>query len=463
MNSRFGSGRMMKSSAPVMPVDEAAASPAAPRGPCRPSGPRRARGRAGSPGGRRSACGERRPDDLRARAPRRAARLARRGYVERLGQQVAQVEHLDVAVAQRLREARRAPPARARPTGRRRTAARRCCAGSAGAARCRGGAAGPCAGARLRWPRHVPRREGTYPLQSMKLEGIHHITAITGDAPANVDFYVGVARPAAGQEDGQPGRPDRLPPVLRRRGRQPGGGPDVLRVPGRRRGRAGDGMVHRIVWRVGVEASLDFWERAAGAPRAWPRRARRRPALRRPRGAGARAAWSTDARDAPLAPTAPDVPRRARAAGLRRGARVRLGPGARVRRCCATTLGFDGGAGGRLGVARRRARVRSSTTRRRRSAASQGAGTVHHVAWASRLDDQDAWRAAGRPCRRAPDAGHRPLLLPLGLLPRAERGAVRARDDRPRLRGRRAARARSASGCRCRRRSSTAARRSSGR
>ena len=26
----------------------------------------------------------------------------------------------------------------------------------------------------------------------MKLEGIHHVTAITGDAPGNVDFYTGV-------------------------------------------------------------------------------------------------------------------------------------------------------------------------------------------------------------------------------------------------------------------------------
>ena len=26
----------------------------------------------------------------------------------------------------------------------------------------------------------------------MKLEGIHHITAITGDAPRNVDFYARV-------------------------------------------------------------------------------------------------------------------------------------------------------------------------------------------------------------------------------------------------------------------------------
>jgi glyoxalase family protein len=26
----------------------------------------------------------------------------------------------------------------------------------------------------------------------MELHGVHHITAITGDAPANVEFYVGV-------------------------------------------------------------------------------------------------------------------------------------------------------------------------------------------------------------------------------------------------------------------------------
>jgi hypothetical protein len=51
----------------------------------------------------------------------------------------------------------------------------------------------------------------------MKLEGVHHITAITGDAQKNVDFYVGVWVPPPGEEDGEPGRPDRLPPLLRRR------------------------------------------------------------------------------------------------------------------------------------------------------------------------------------------------------------------------------------------------------
>ena len=42
----------------------------------------------------------------------------------------------------------------------------------------------------------------------MQLEGIHHITAITGDAPGNVDFYTRVMGLRHGRQDGQPGRPD---------------------------------------------------------------------------------------------------------------------------------------------------------------------------------------------------------------------------------------------------------------
>ena len=49
----------------------------------------------------------------------------------------------------------------------------------------------------------------------MKLEGLHHITAITGNAPDNVDFYTGVLGLLNGQEVRQPGRPQRLSPLLR--------------------------------------------------------------------------------------------------------------------------------------------------------------------------------------------------------------------------------------------------------
>ena len=94
----------------------------------------------------------------------------------------------------------------------------------------------------------------------MKLEGIHHVTAITGDAPRNVDFYARVlglrlVKKTVNQDDpsvyhlfyaDEPGR----------------AGADItfFEYPGAQRGRAGAGMVHRVVFRVGSEAALDFWE-----------------------------------------------------------------------------------------------------------------------------------------------------------------------------------------------------------
>ena len=85
----------------------------------------------------------------------------------------------------------------------------------------------------------------------MRLEGIHHITAITGDAPRQRRLLHARPRPAAGQEERQPGRPDRLPPLLRRRARQRRVGPDVLRVPGRpaRPPGARDGAPDRVARR----------------------------------------------------------------------------------------------------------------------------------------------------------------------------------------------------------------------
>ena len=67
----------------------------------------------------------------------------------------------------------------------------------------------------------------------MNLDGVHHVTAITGDAQRNVDFYVGVlglrpVKKTVNQDD-----PSRLPPLLRRREGGCGLGLGLLRVPGR--------------------------------------------------------------------------------------------------------------------------------------------------------------------------------------------------------------------------------------
>src|SRR5256885_5379480 len=99
----------------------------------------------------------------------------------------------------------------------------------------------------------------------MKLEGIHHVTAITGDAPRNVDYYTGtlglrLVKKTVNQDD---------PTVyhLFYADEQGSAGADItfFEYPGSPRGRAGDGMVHRVVFRVGSEEALDFWaERAHG-------------------------------------------------------------------------------------------------------------------------------------------------------------------------------------------------------
>ena len=119
----------------------------------------------------------------------------------------------------------------------------------------------------------------------MRLEGIHHITAITGDAPRNVDFYTRVlglrlVKKSVNQDD---------PTVyhLFYADEVGSAGSDLtfFEYPGAQPGRAGRGMVHRIGWRVASEDALSLLGRA---PRRRGRRgrppARRRAAVRRSRG-----------------------------------------------------------------------------------------------------------------------------------------------------------------------------------
>jgi len=94
----------------------------------------------------------------------------------------------------------------------------------------------------------------------MRLEGIHHITAITGDAPQNVNFYAGVlglrlVKKTVNQDD-----PTVYHLFYADEVGSPGSDITFFEYPGARRGRAGGGMVHRIVWRVASEAALSFWE-----------------------------------------------------------------------------------------------------------------------------------------------------------------------------------------------------------
>src|SRR5437660_7357286 len=104
----------------------------------------------------------------------------------------------------------------------------------------------------------------------MKLEGIHHVSSITGDAQVNVNFYAGVlglrmVKKTVNQDD---------PTVYHLFYGDDKGSPGFdltfFEYPGAHPGRPGQGMIHRIVLRVASEQALDFWERRLGNGRRSP-------------------------------------------------------------------------------------------------------------------------------------------------------------------------------------------------
>src|SRR5882672_10442867 len=94
----------------------------------------------------------------------------------------------------------------------------------------------------------------------MRLEGVHHVTAITGDVLQNVEFYTGVlglrlVGKSVNQDD-----PSVYHVFFSDEHGQPGADITFFEYRDAARGRAGSGMVYRVLWRVRDVAALAFWE-----------------------------------------------------------------------------------------------------------------------------------------------------------------------------------------------------------
>src|SRR5918911_4255057 len=106
------------------------------------------------------------------------------------------------------------------------------------------------------------RRDGGPALNDdMRLEGIHHVTAITADAPRNVDFYARIlglrlVKKTVNQDD-----PTVYHLFYADEQGDPGSDITFFEYPGARQGRAGAGMVHTVQWRVASDDAVDFWEK----------------------------------------------------------------------------------------------------------------------------------------------------------------------------------------------------------
>jgi glyoxalase family protein len=228
---------------------------------------------------------------------------------------------------------------------------------------------------------------------SMQLEGIHHITCITGDAPGNVDFYAGVlglrlVKKKKNQDD---------PTVyhLFYADEEGSAGSDItfFEYPGARRGRAGVGMVHTVTWRVSSIDALSFWERRLGDAGVTTRRNGQRLAFEDPEGLGLELAV-VDTADPPLAAVHPEIPAELALQGLD-SVRAFAADPARSRALLEDALGFRA-IGDRSWEVR--GADRGGHYAYDRSPASgagvPGAGTVHHVAWAAATDEIGAWQRA---------------------------------------------------------------------
>jgi len=225
----------------------------------------------------------------------------------------------------------------------------------------------------------------------VKLEGIHHITCITADAPANVDFYarllgLRMVKKTVNQDD---------PTVyhLFYADERGSAGADItfFEYPGAHRGRAGAGMVHRITWRVGSEEALDFWSERLGSERVEVAREGGRLRFADPEGLDLELAV-VETSDEPLTAEHPEIPRELRLQGFDGVRAYSLAPEASLM-FLEHAMGFDAVSPPEEWEARGDAR--GSFYAYDPAPVDRGiggAGTVHHVAWASTVEEHEAWR-----------------------------------------------------------------------
>jgi glyoxalase family protein len=93
----------------------------------------------------------------------------------------------------------------------------------------------------------------------MHLDGIHHITGITGDGQRCVDFYAGILGLSYEGRDRDFEAPGSHLIRLGGDPDRPGGTLSFIEAPGIGHGDPGSGMVHAVSWAVRSPASLEYW------------------------------------------------------------------------------------------------------------------------------------------------------------------------------------------------------------
>jgi glyoxalase family protein len=231
----------------------------------------------------------------------------------------------------------------------------------------------------------------------MRLDGIHHITCITADAPQNVEFYAGtlglrMVKKSVNQDD-----PTVYHLFYADEQGSPGSDITFFEYPGAPPGRAGAGMIHRITFRVASPDALSFWEKRleeAGTATT--------PSdgfLRFKDPEGLELEFKVvETSDEALIAEHPQVPREFALQGFH-AARAYSSDPDESRSLLEQTLGFEPQEETEWAINGDSRHNLYSYDEAPARPGLGGAGTVHHIAWASPMDDHAPWR------QRVADAG----------------------------------------------------------
>ena len=234
----------------------------------------------------------------------------------------------------------------------------------------------------------------------MRIEGIHHITAITGDAQRNVDFYARVLGLRLVKKTVNQDQPSVYHLFYADEKGSPGADITFFEFPGAAPGRAGAGMVHRVVWRVASEQALDFWAGRLGDDGIATERGDGSLRFADPEGLDHELVVR-DVPDEPLIADHPEVPREHALQGFYAARAYSADPDA-SRELLEQALGFMPHSENRYEARGEHRRGYWAYDEPPSEPGREGAGSVHHIAWASEMDDHEAWR------QRAIDHGARP-------------------------------------------------------
>lgn len=238
----------------------------------------------------------------------------------------------------------------------------------------------------------------------MQIDGIHHISTMTGDGRAATDFVTGVLGLRLAAKTVNQDAPDMYHLFFTDEDASAGSDLTMFETRGLPRGRAGAGMVHRTVFRVASDEAIGFWaERLTryGLPN---RQERGTLTFEDAEGLGFELVVDASA-DAPLRARHPQIPEEVALRGFDGVRMFSRAPG-RSAAVLTDVLGawtldpgtpLDGGFAEGPGRHELRSDRRGGVVTIDAAPTERplhGAGTVHHVAFGIRAADYEAWLPA---------------------------------------------------------------------